>query len=101
MPQTDTKRVRFRKDSTSDGDKLDSCLELNCRYIRARFPKAKKNAGARASTSGRAAKHTRPPAYEGDDDDDDEYGGSEAPRAPTPLDRTRVVALGPRTKSKL
>ncbi|KAI0265477.1 hypothetical protein BGY98DRAFT_552002 [Russula aff. rugulosa BPL654] len=70
MHTTDAKRARFRSDSTNADDKLDSCFELNCHNIRARFPKPKENArsGAGASTSGRA-KRARPPTDEGDGDD--------------------------------
>jgi hypothetical protein len=59
-PQTDTKRARFRADSTTTDDKLVSCYELNCRNIRAR-PQS-----ISASASGRA-KRARPPPPSEDD----------------------------------
>ncbi|CCL98263.1 uncharacterized protein FIBRA_00257 [Fibroporia radiculosa] len=37
---TDTKRARFRADSTPQNDKLISCLRLNCHGIRDQLPRA-------------------------------------------------------------
>ncbi|KAH7909740.1 hypothetical protein BJ138DRAFT_1127452 [Hygrophoropsis aurantiaca] len=37
---TDTRRARFRADSTIHDDKLTSCLRLNCHNIRAQLPSA-------------------------------------------------------------
>ncbi|KAH9015804.1 hypothetical protein EDB85DRAFT_1812939, partial [Lactarius pseudohatsudake] len=34
MHTTDVKRARFRDDSTSDNDMLESCVDLNCHIIR-------------------------------------------------------------------
>ncbi|KAH9071506.1 hypothetical protein EDB83DRAFT_2364294, partial [Lactarius deliciosus] len=34
MHTTDAKRARFREDSTSDDDMLESCDELDCHIIR-------------------------------------------------------------------
>ena len=85
-------------DSTNADDKLDSCFRLNCPTIRARFPNAKENAGAGASTSGRA-KRARPPADEGDGDDED--GGFEGTEDTDIADLARGVdALSPKPKSK-
>jgi hypothetical protein len=70
--QTDVKRARFRNDATSDDDMLGSCLELDCDYIRARLPKAKKNARSHASTRGRATKRARQLADEDDSDGDND-----------------------------
>ena len=96
--QTDTKRARFRADSTNADDKLDSCLRLNCHNIRARFPNIKENAGAGASTSGRA-KRARPPTDEGDGDDED--GGLEGTEDTDIAEIARGVdALSPKPKSK-
>ncbi|KAN0126481.1 hypothetical protein V8E52_000121 [Russula decolorans] len=98
MHTTDTKRARFRADSTNADDKLDSCLRLNCHNIRARFPNAKESVGAGASTSGRA-KRARPPTDEGDGDDED--GGLEGTEDTDIAEIARGVdALSPKTKSK-
>jgi hypothetical protein len=40
ITQTDTKRARFRADSTPAEDMLDSCIELNYHNARARLPRA-------------------------------------------------------------
>ncbi|KAN0126487.1 hypothetical protein V8E52_000127 [Russula decolorans] len=92
MHTTDAKRARFRADSTKADNKLDSCLWLNCRNVRTRSSKAKKNAGAGASTSGRA-KRARPPA--------DEDGGFEGTEDSDIVEIVRDVdTLSPKTKSK-
>ncbi|KAI0249985.1 hypothetical protein BJV78DRAFT_1223327 [Lactifluus subvellereus] len=69
MHTTDTKRARFRADSTPAEDMLTSCLELNCHNVRARLPRAS------ASTSGRN-KRARPSLGDGDAADEDD-GSSE------------------------
>ncbi|KAH9014018.1 hypothetical protein EDB85DRAFT_893725 [Lactarius pseudohatsudake] len=39
MHTTDVKRARFRADSTSDGDMLEPCDELDCHTIRSPPPR--------------------------------------------------------------
>jgi hypothetical protein len=90
----DTRRARFRMDSTNANDMLVSCLELNCHNIRAQFPSAKKNAGAGASTSG-CAKRTHPPTDEGDGDSEDEDGGFEGTEDTSIVE---IDAPSPKTK---
>ncbi|KAI6152521.1 hypothetical protein BKA82DRAFT_4111883 [Pisolithus tinctorius] len=46
---TDTKRARFRADSTIHDDKLTSCLKLNCRGIRDTLPRPSEHLLAQSS----------------------------------------------------
>jgi hypothetical protein len=64
-PQPDTKRARFRADSTNAEDKLVTCLELNCHNIRAPLPSTSASSKARA-------KRARPPPV-GEDDIGHDY----------------------------
>src|SRR6267154_4153313 len=73
-------------------------LRLNCHNICARFPNTKENAGAGASTSGRA-KRARPPADEGNGDDED--GSFEGTEDTDIAEIARGIdALIPKTKTK-
>jgi hypothetical protein len=55
----DVKRARFRADSSKDDDRLESCIDLNCRNARPRLSKKS------SSTSG-STKRARPPPSEDD-----------------------------------
>lgn len=48
---TDTKRARFRADSTIHDDKLTSCLKLNCRVIRDTLPRPSEHLLAQSSST--------------------------------------------------
>lgn len=65
--QVDTKRARFRADSTPQDDKLVSCLRLNCHGIRSRIP--------RASSSRKRARQTY---KEQSSDEDDSEGEADS-----------------------
>lgn len=79
--------------------KLVSCFWRNCHNIRVRFPNTKENAGAVASTSGRA-KCTHPPADEGDSDDGFEGTVTEVRDTDIAEIACGVDVLGPKTKGK-
>lgn len=66
--KTDSKRARFRADSTPFDDKLKSCLRLNCHGIRSRMPRAS------ASTRKRARKTYR----DASSDEDGSEGASDS-----------------------
>ncbi|KAH9173284.1 hypothetical protein EDB89DRAFT_1885112 [Lactarius sanguifluus] len=73
MHTTDVKRARFRDDSTSDDDMLESCVELNCHTVRAPPPDPRPRVGS--STGSVRVKRAPPPPVDladSDDDDDDD-----------------------------
>ena len=55
----DIKRARFRADSTKFDDKLDSCIDLNCRNAHPRLSK-------KSSSTSSPTKRARPPPSEDD-----------------------------------
>ncbi|KAH9018877.1 hypothetical protein EDB85DRAFT_2010618 [Lactarius pseudohatsudake] len=79
MHTTDVKRARFRDDSTSDDDMLESCVELNCHIIRAPPPDPRPRVGS--STGSVRVKRGRPlPVDLADSNDDDDDNASSASR---------------------
>ncbi|KAH8987565.1 hypothetical protein EDB86DRAFT_2106083 [Lactarius hatsudake] len=73
MHTTDVKRARFRDDSMSDNNMLESCVDLNCQIIRAPPPDPRPPVGS--STGSVRIKRPPPPPVDvadSDDDDDDD-----------------------------
>ncbi|KAH9071505.1 hypothetical protein EDB83DRAFT_2364286 [Lactarius deliciosus] len=100
MHTTDVKRARFREDSTSDDDMLESCVELNCHVVGAppRQPRA-------TSSAGGVRPWPCPPPVDladSDDDDDDDNASGYTEDSPVVVEIARNVGamkqktVGPR-----
>ncbi|KAH9164096.1 hypothetical protein EDB89DRAFT_2078284 [Lactarius sanguifluus] len=99
MHTTDVARARFRDDSTSDDDMLESCVELNCHVIGAppRKPRA-------TSSAGGVRPWPRPPPVDlaDSDDDDDDNASGDTEDSPVVVEIPRSVgamkqkSVGPR-----
>lgn len=58
--QTDTKRARFRADSTMHDDKLTSCLKVNCHGIRDQLPHRDSRASPHCNVATTSARKSNP-----------------------------------------
>ncbi|KAH9164085.1 hypothetical protein EDB89DRAFT_1859538 [Lactarius sanguifluus] len=104
MHTTDVKRARFRADSTSDDDMLESCDELDCHIIRSPPPRPQPRAAS--STGGVRTKRAPPPPVDlVDSDDDDDNASRYTEDSPVVVEIVRGVGamgkntVGPRTKA--